>query len=232
MDNEYLPPPGKDGIIRGLPDELSEENRSRLNKFGYFMFLYDFFQDRFVRPRIHKADPSLHHEIMRGLIAPVVGMRVLDVACGTGAAVPLFDPSNSYTGLDLSLAMLKEALKKLKRRSFTRQVLVQGNAEELLFADESFDFVLMDTSLHMIPRAGRSVEEIARVLVKDGEFACSTPAVGIDAEFDRNWRKIENKRNLHSFSEDDIKRMCSRSGLNYERVATNGGMLYFRTRKV
>lgn len=232
MEKGKLPPPGADGIIRGLPDELSEENRSRLNKFGYFMFLYDFFQDRFVRPRIHKADSALHHEIMRKLTAPAVGVRVLDVACGTGAAVPLFDPTNSYTGLDLSLAMLKEALKKLKGRSFKEPVLVQGNAEELLFADESFDFVLMDTSLHMIPRAGRAVEEIARVLVKGGEFSCSTPAVGLDDGFDRNWRKIAGKRNLHSFSEDDIKQMCSRSGMNYERVATNGGVLYFRARKV
>jgi len=50
MNKEILPLPDKNGIIKVLPIDLSRENMQRINKFGAFMFLYDFAQDRFVRP--------------------------------------------------------------------------------------------------------------------------------------------------------------------------------------
>ena len=231
MEKELLPPPDKNGIIKALAGELSEENRQRLKKFGTFMFLYDFVQDHFVRPRLHKADSLRHREILKNQISQVKDSYVLDIACGTGGAIPLFDSSNDYTGLDLSYAMLEQGVKKAKKQLFRRYRFVQGNAEHLLFEDESFDFVLMDTALHMIPKYQRAIEEAGRVLTKDGVFFCSTPVVGINSEFDATWKRIAGKRALHSFSEDDIKAVCSSSGLIYNLIDTNGGVLYFHTQK-
>ncbi len=231
MEKEILPLPDKNGIIKALPGELSEENMQRLKKFGVFMFLYDFAQDHFVRPRIHKADPKRHHEILKSLISTVKKSHVLDIACGTGGAITPFDSSNEYTGLDLSYSMLKQAVKKAKKKSFQKSRFIQGNAERLPFDDESFDFVLMDTSLHMIPKYQLAIAETARVLTKGGVFVCSTPVVGISKEFDTTWKKISGKRALHSFTEADIQDVCFCNGLNYSRFDTNGGMLYFRARK-
>jgi len=226
-----LPQPDKNGIIKALPDDLSEQNIQRINKFGAFMFLYDFVQEHFVRPRLHKADPQRHREILKNLISPVKKSHVLDIACGTGGAIPHFDSSNEYTGLDLSYSMLKQAVKKAKKKSFKKSRFIQGNAEGLLFEDESFGFILMDTALHMIPKYQLAISETARVLTKSGVFVCSTPAIGINKEFDITWKKISDKRDLHSFTEKNIEDVCSRNGLSYRRINTNGGVLYFQAQK-
>jgi len=160
MKRENLPIPDRNGIIRVLPKDLSEENSKRIVKFGTFMFVYDFVQDYWVRPRIHKASAKKHWEIMHELIAPWKEAVVLDIGCGTGAAIPHFDSSNDYTGLDLSYAMLIQAVKKAKSKGFSRYTLVEGNAEELLFGEEKFDCALIDTSLHMIPQYKNALERL------------------------------------------------------------------------
>ena len=48
MEKINLPAPDKYGIIKALPNELSEGNIQKLKKFGTFMFLYDLIQDYFV----------------------------------------------------------------------------------------------------------------------------------------------------------------------------------------
>ena len=231
MVQENLPPADKNGIVRALPPELSEENMKRLSKFGSFMVIYDFIQDHWVRPRIHKANAKRHHQIMHEAIAPVSEARVFDIACGTGAAIPHFDKSNEYTGLDLSYSMLRQAVKKAGNKGFRKYQLIEGNAEELLFPSECFDSVLIDTSLHMIPGYQMAIGEAARVLKKDGKLICSCPTIGISEEFDINWAKIAAKRHLHSLKESDLEAVCSASGLSYSRIETNGGALYFRAGK-
>ncbi len=231
MKKEILPAPDKNGIIKALPNELSEENIQKLKKFGTFMFLYDFVQDYFVRPFLHKADQKRHHEIVKNQISSVKKSRILDVACGTGAAIAYLDGSNEYTGLDLSYSMLKEAVKKVEKSSLQKSRLIQGNAEKLPFNDESFEFVLMDTALHMIPKYKLAISEIARVLTKGGVLVCTTPTIGINKEFDASWKKISDKRGLHSFTEANIQKVCSRNGLSYNRCDTNGGVLYFTAQK-
>lgn len=231
MAQDNMPVADKKGIIRVLPTELSEVNRKRITKFGFFMFMYDFVQDFWVRPHIHKANPKRHWEIMHAAIAQVKEAVVLDIACGTGGAIPHFDSSNDYTGLDLSYAMLKQAVKKARAKGFHTYALVEGNAEELLFANESFNFALIDTSLHMIPQYQMCIGEVARVLKKGGELFCSSPTVGINKEFDALWAKIAPRRHLHSLKESDFQAACSRNGLSYDRIETNGGVLYFQARK-
>ena len=184
-----------------------------------------------MQPRLHKADPQRHRKLLKNLISPVKSSHVFDIACGTGGAIPHFDSSNEYTGLDLSYAMLKQAVKKAKKKSFRKFRLIQGNAEELLLGDESFEFILLDTALHMIPKYQLAIAETAKVLTKGGVFVCSTPVVGISKDFDATWKKISNKRGLHSFTEEDIEQVCSHNGLMYSRYDTNGGVLYFQAQK-
>ncbi|MBN1627348.1 MAG: methyltransferase domain-containing protein, partial [Deltaproteobacteria bacterium] len=231
MKRDNLPLPDKNGIIRALPEDLSDKNRKRIGKFGAFMFLYDLLQDCWVRPRIHKADAGRHSEIMHEVISPLRDAVVLDIACGTGGAIPHIDKSNDYTGLDLSYAMLMQAVKKAKKKGFRRYALIEGNAEELPFPEDNFDLILIDTSLHMIPQYRRCITEVARTLKKGGNMICSCPAVGINREFDALWSRIAPKRDLHSLRESDFKDVCARSGLDYDRIGINGGVLYFRAHK-
>ena len=96
---------------------------------------------------------------------------LLDVACGTGrflGAIKQNFPRLPVTGLDLSRPYLDKAEAHLKGRSWTR--LVEGAAEELPFADESFALVTSVYLFHELPRKIRrqAAAEMARVLRKGG----------------------------------------------------------------
>ena len=98
--------------------------------------------------------------------------------------------------------MLKQAVKKAKKKSFRKFSFIQGNAEELLLGDESFEFILLDTALHMIPKYQLAIAETARVLTKGGVFVCTTPIVGISKDFD-----AINKRGLNKRGQSKIKNL-------------------------
>lgn len=221
----------RNGVIRALPQKLSEVNQKRIRQFGAFMFMYDFIQEHWVRSRIHKADPAKHRQIMHDLIAPVKNAAVLDIACGTGSAIQHFDNSNDYTGLDISYNMLKQAIKKARKTHFRSFRFVEGNAEESLFEDQSFDFVLIDTALHMIPQYQKCIENVSRALKNDGILLVSCPTFGINHVFDSLWEKIAPKRNLNIFTESNYKSACFRSGIKYQRIQTNGSIVYFQGAK-
>ncbi|MGA2229786.1 MAG: class I SAM-dependent methyltransferase [Tepidisphaeraceae bacterium] len=81
------------------------------------------------------------------------GMKVLDVATGTGLvareALGIVGPGGRVIGIDPSVGMLSEAAGALPI------ALVRGRAEELPFAPESFDFVSMGYALrHMADLTG------------------------------------------------------------------------------
>ncbi len=97
------------------------------------------------------------------------GMRVLDIATGTGLvareAAALCAPGGFVVGLDPSAGMLHE--------SSTRPcaVLVRGFGERLPFADASFDFVAMGFALRHVADLGALLREMRRVLRPSGR-AC------------------------------------------------------------
>ena len=94
------------------------------------------------------------------------GMRVLDVAVGTGAvargAIGIVGPAGRVVGLDPSAGMLREARRKLALP------LVQGEAERLPFQDGTFDFVSMGYALRHVPDLHPLFSEYGRVLKPGG----------------------------------------------------------------
>lgn len=94
------------------------------------------------------------------------GMRLLDVATGTGlaaeAALALGLRPSDIIGLDPSIGMLKEN-QRLRPVS-----LVQARGEGLPFADNSFDFVSMGYALRHVEDLGVLFREFRRVLKPNG----------------------------------------------------------------
>lgn len=90
------------------------------------------------------------------------GMRVLDVATGTGlvaqAALDSGVARTDLIGLDASRGMLEE---NRKRRALQ---LIQGVGEILPFHDASFDFVVMGYALRHVEDLGALFDEFDRVL--------------------------------------------------------------------
>jgi len=106
------------------------------------------------------------------------GMQVLDLGCGSGAFTPFIartvgDKGKVYA-FDIQADMLKQLEKKLSRpenRDIKNIKLIEGNAYELPFDNNSLDLVNMVTVLQEIPDRNRALQEVKRVLKPGGLFA-------------------------------------------------------------
>jgi len=114
------------------------------------------------------------------------GDRLLDVGCGTGAAVRLAAATaREVVGIDLSSEMihiaerLAEALDNVEFRV--------ADSESIPFGDGEFTAVLCSNSFHHYPAPERAVAEMARVLAPGGRLvigdACSDTAAARVADF-------------------------------------------------
>jgi ubiquinone/menaquinone biosynthesis C-methylase UbiE len=90
--------------------------------------------------------------------------RILDVGCGTGMLLgPLLERARHVVGIDMSAKMLLAA-KKRAPGAF----LVLADADNLPFADGSFDVLVSVTLLQNMPDPNRTIREIARVIRPKG----------------------------------------------------------------
>ena len=106
-----------------------------------------------------------------------VGLRVLDVACGTGRGTVGLAQAVGATGqvdaLDLTEEMLAPARAKIEQLGLSERVhFRQGNARELPYEDETFDVVYNGYMFDLIPLDGFApiLKEMARVLKPNGKL--------------------------------------------------------------
>lgn len=95
--------------------------------------------------------------------------KILDLCCGSGQATQvLVERSQQVTGLDASPLSLKRA-----RRNVPQAEYVEAFAEDMPFADNSFDLVHTSAAMHeMQPEQLRKIlNEAYRVLKPGGMFA-------------------------------------------------------------
>jgi SAM-dependent methyltransferase len=105
------------------------------------------------------------------------GMRVLDVACGTGnAARPAARAGAEVVGLDLVPELLAAGREKAQAENIAIE-WVEGDAEQLPFPDDCFDRVFSTFGHMFAPRHQRTADEMARVCRAGGLIAicCWTP---------------------------------------------------------
>ncbi|WP_318617334.1 demethylmenaquinone methyltransferase [Sporosarcina sp. YIM B06819] len=102
------------------------------------------------------------------------GSQVLDVCCGTAdwtiALADAVGTTGHVTGLDFSEGMLEAG--RPKTAQYPNIKLVQGNAMELPFSDNSFDYVTIGFGLRNVPDYLTVLKEMNRVLKPGGMIAC------------------------------------------------------------
>ena len=116
------------------------------------------------------------------LLEPRAGEQILDIGCGTGAALSelarAVGSSGRATGIDLSPRMAARAMDRLARadRGPNSLVTVAG-VPPLPFDDGSFDAIFMSFTLEVIkPDSARAalLSECGRVLRRGGRMVCAT----------------------------------------------------------
>lgn len=103
------------------------------------------------------------------MFRPSKGMSILDVGCGTGSHLELYQRYQcDLYGIDLSPSMLAIARERL---GDTAQ-LELGDATNMPYEDDKFDLVISMLSLHEMSARTRSgvLEETRRVLKPDGRI--------------------------------------------------------------
>jgi SAM-dependent methyltransferase len=109
-------------------------------------------------------------EFIERLAIPA-GSRVLDVACGTGnLAVPLARSGCIVTGLDIAPNLLEQARDRAKSEGLNI-TFDEDDAEQLPYADGSFDAVVSMFGAMFAPRPEVVAAEMARVLKPGGLLA-------------------------------------------------------------
>ncbi len=104
------------------------------------------------------------------------GSTAIDLCCGTcDWTISLAEASGtgSIVGLDFSQNMLDVGADKIKRIGLDKQIrLVRGNAMELPFKDNTFDYATIGFALRNVPDLVKVIEEMQRV-VKPGGMVVS-----------------------------------------------------------
>jgi demethylmenaquinone methyltransferase / 2-methoxy-6-polyprenyl-1,4-benzoquinol methylase len=104
------------------------------------------------------------------------GQSSLDLCCGTcdwTIALANASQGGHTVGLDFSRNMLDIGQAKVDRLGYNKQItLVHGNAMELPFEDNSFDYVTIGFGLRNIPDIMKALKEMKRVVKPGGKIVC------------------------------------------------------------
>jgi arsenite methyltransferase len=125
-----------------------------------------------------------------GRLAP--GERVLDLGSGAGTdslvAAQMVGERGSVTGIDMTPEMLTKARTAAAEMGAANAEFVEGEAERLPFPDASFDVVISNGVIDLIPDKDAVFAELYRVLVPGGRMQIADVTIQnpVSAEGRRN----------------------------------------------
>ena len=151
---------GTDAATRSL-SAISLETSFVEGVYGKMASVYDLF---FGLP-LHQGRARA---IMRMGITPED--RILEVGVGTGISLPLYPRRCSVTAIDLSEGMLDRARTRVSQHDLCNVRLIQMDATELKFPDNSFDIVYAPYFINCVPDPLAVTREMRRVCRPDGRL--------------------------------------------------------------
>ena len=141
------------------PIRTDDVRRSYSKWAGHYDFTFALFGRKHFKQVVRRVNREIH------------GRKVLDVGTGTGLSLPYFAPYCRVTGIDLSADMLAQAQKRVARRRLNNiDTLLEMDAANMAFADESFDSVLATFVMSVVPDPNAVLAEIARVTRPGGRI--------------------------------------------------------------
>jgi SAM-dependent methyltransferase len=125
--------------------------------------------------------------VLRSMLPPLEGLRVLDLGCGFGAFARWAREmgADSVLGVDLSEKMLARARAQTQDPGVTYRL---ADIESLELPDASFDLVYSSLTLHYIEDFGAVCVAIRRLLVPGGRFVFSVEHPVFTAPSNPGWQ--------------------------------------------
>ncbi len=120
---------------------------------------------------------AIFYDMMDKMISPELRQRALSHACGkvlevgvgTGANLSFYPPGCEVTGIDFSPGMLAKARLKV-RLAKVPVTLLEMDAENMAFADDTFDTVVATCVFCSVPHPVQGLKEVRRVCKNDGKI--------------------------------------------------------------
>jgi phosphatidylethanolamine/phosphatidyl-N-methylethanolamine N-methyltransferase len=153
--------------------DLRNPHESKI--YSDFAHLYEKIFSPFFEKRIHAVIKSLR-------IPP--GAKVLEVGIGTGLSMAAYPTHCEVTGVDLAADMLEKAQEKADENNWRHFRLLEMDALNLTFPDNSFDYVMSFHVVSVVPDPVRMMREIHRVgkpggsVVIINHFRSTKPVIG------------------------------------------------------
>jgi phosphatidylethanolamine/phosphatidyl-N-methylethanolamine N-methyltransferase len=98
------------------------------------------------------------------------GDRVLEVGVGTGINASLYPRDCAVTGIDLSSSMLEKARERVARKGIWNVRLLEMDAADVKFADNTFDIVYAPYLISVVPDPVVVAREMRRVCRPGGRI--------------------------------------------------------------
>jgi phosphatidylethanolamine/phosphatidyl-N-methylethanolamine N-methyltransferase len=98
------------------------------------------------------------------------GHQVLEVGVGTGISLQAYPPYVRVIGIDPSDDMLAHAIAKIQNNGAGHIELRRGDAQQLEFADNTFDWVTSFHVMTVVPEPRRMMDEMVRVCKPGGRI--------------------------------------------------------------
>lgn len=177
--------------------------------------------DQFTRQAVPFGEMPAHsNEESVKLIADLARVdaqsTVLDVACGPGlVACALAESARHVTGIDLTPAMIDQAIVRQKAKNLRNLTWLVGDAVPLPFSDSSFSVVVSRYSFHHFLEPRAVLTEMARTCAPGGSVAVvdvftSGPE---QAEAYNQVEKLRDPSHVRALDLDELTKLCLEAGL-------------------
>jgi ubiquinone/menaquinone biosynthesis C-methylase UbiE len=175
--------------------------------------------EHYVASRSHARADDLARMIE--LSEPRSTDRLLDVATGGGNVARVFSPLvASVVASDISPEMLAAVETSFRETGLVNVTFAEADAEDLPFAEASFELVACRIAPHHFPRPDRFVAEVERVLTPGGRFALvdSTVPAGEVGDFWNRFERARDGSHVRSLTIDEWSNLIVAAGLEVRAV--------------
>jgi ubiquinone/menaquinone biosynthesis C-methylase UbiE len=148
------------------------------------------FYSKYILPSvINLACKQSSHTRQREKIIPLAQGNVLEIGVGPGLNLPIYDKAKiiKLTAIDPSEDIWKKGNIDVNKLPYAFEYL-PASAEALPFPDQTFDTVVVTYSLCTIPNPEKALQEMRRVLKKDGKLLFCEHGLAPD----KNVRVVQN----------------------------------------